>query len=163
MVQQEIATIGGERFSVGYERLLARTLGVGRLACLTARVRSHSLDRELGAGADPASSPRLAARAAQLTSPGTRAAVADGLERLLSAARGPQRRWSALSRHRQLLANAAELQDLAALLRGDTPLYARGIAILNQLLTDGTSPAYHGDDEALALQLGEARELAGGD
>jgi hypothetical protein len=162
MLQQEIAIIGGESFSIGYERHLARTLDVGRLACLMARARSHSLDRALSAGADPATSPQLAARAAQLTSSGTRAAVADGLERLLNAARGPQRRWSALSHHRhQLLANAAGLQELATLLRGDTPLYARGIAILNQLLTDGTSAAYRGDDQALALQLGVARALAG--
>src|SRR5271155_3049800 len=150
MLSQKIGTIDGESFSVGYERLVVRSLGPGRLARMTARVHSQSLDRALIAGADPSGSPQLAARAAQLTSRRTRVLIAGGLERLLRAAQGPQKRWWAASRRGQLLANASRLHELATLLVSGSPLYARGIAMLNQLLTDGTGPAYLGDGESLA-------------
>lgn len=120
-------------------------------------MRSQSLDRALIAGADPSSSAQLAARAAQLTSARTRALIAEGLERLLRVAQGPRRRWCAVSRRGELLANASRLHELAGLLVSDAPLYARGIAMLNQLLTDGTGPAYLGEGERLARQLDEAR------
>lgn len=162
MLSQEIGTVGGESFSISYKRLLGRTLGPGWLARLAAHIHSQSLDRALIAGADPAGSPQLAARAAQLTTSRTRALIAEGLERLVVAAQGPQKRWRAVSRHGHLLANAAELHELAALLRGGAPLYARGIAILNQLLTDGTGPAYLGAGESLAYLLDEARTAMDG-
>jgi hypothetical protein len=57
-------------------------------ARLVARVRAAALDRALLAGADPARSSQLAARAHALTSPRSRAAAADGLERWLSSADG---------------------------------------------------------------------------
>ncbi len=157
MLSQKIGSVDGESFTVGYERRVVHALGPGPLARVTARVRSQSLDRALIAGADPASSALLAARAAQLTSAHTRALIAEGLERLLRAAQGPQRRWWAVSRRGQLLANASRLHELAALLASGTPLYARGIAMLNQLLTDGTGPAYFGEGERLTRWLDEAR------
>jgi hypothetical protein len=162
MLSQEIGTINGESFSAGYERLVARSLGPGRLARMAARVHSHSLDRALIAGADPSGSPQLAARAAQLTSPRTRALIAEGLQRLVRAAQGPQKRWRAASRRGQLLANASRLHELASALASGAPLYARGIAMLNQLLTDGTGPAYLGDGESLARRLDEARTALAG-
>jgi hypothetical protein len=39
-------------------------------------------------------------------------------------------------------ANADELAALAALLRAEVPVYARGLAMLRNLLTDGAGPAY---------------------
>jgi hypothetical protein len=42
-------------------------------------------------------------------------------------------------------------------LASDVPVYARGIALLNELLTDGNGPAYHGTVESLARRLDEAR------
>jgi hypothetical protein len=42
-------------------------------------------------------------------------------------------------------------------LASDLPVYARGIALLNQLLTDGNGPAYHGTVDSLARRLEEAR------
>jgi hypothetical protein len=156
MLSQKIRTVDGESFSVGYERRVVSSLRPGPLARLTARVHSQSLDRALIAGADPSGSPRLAARTAQLTSPRTRALIAGGLERLLRGAQGPQRRWWAVSRRDQLLANASRLHELAGMLASDLPLYARGIALLNQLLTDGSGPAYHGPGEGLARRLDEA-------
>ena len=51
-------------------------------------------------------------------------------------------------------ANRTQLLELAARLRDDAPVYARGMAELNLMLRDGTGPAYldrHG--EALSRQL----------
>src|SRR5271170_3692378 len=156
MLSQKIGAVDGESFSIGYERRVVRSLGPSPFARMAARMRSQALDRALIAGEDPSSSQQLAARAAYLTSPRTRAAIADGLERLLRAAQGPQRRWWAVSRRGQLLANASRLHELAGLLASDGPLYARGIAMLNQLMTDGTGPAYLGPGEGLERRLSEA-------
>ncbi len=156
MLSQGLQAVGADSFSIDYQRRGIRTLAPGPLARLGARLRSHSLEQALIAGADPVLSPQLAARAAQLTAPGARAQIADALERVLRAARGPQRRWWAVSPSSPVIANAAEIRELAALLRGDTPVYARGVAILNQLVTDGTGPAYRGTAYALAARLHEA-------
>jgi hypothetical protein len=157
MLSQKVVAVDGESFSTAYEHRVVRSLGPSPLARVTARMRAQSLDRALIAGGDPSGSPQLAARAAQLTSPHTRAAIAGGLERLVRAAQGPQRRWWAVSRRGPLLANASRMHELASLLVSDVPLYARGIAMLNQLLTNGTEAAYHGTDAHLARRLDEAR------
>jgi hypothetical protein len=140
-----------------HRHVARRTLGPGRVARLAARARPGSLDRQLIAGLDAADSPQLAARAARLVTPRTRALLAEGLERLLGAAQGPQRRWCAVGQRAPLLANAQEIRELTLLLRGETPLRARGIAILSELLSDGTGPAYQGGREDLARRLAEAR------
>jgi hypothetical protein len=137
-------------------RVAAWAFGQGRLACLAARVRSQSLDRALIAGADPGSSAALAARAAMLTSPRSRAQIAEALEHLVCAAHAPRRRWWAVSPNGPVPANAEAIRELAALLRRDTPLYARGIAVLSQLLTDGCGPVYDGSEESLARELRHA-------
>jgi hypothetical protein len=138
-----------------------RTLTPGLCVRFGARVRAGSLDRALIAGADPASSTLLAARAVALSSPGTRDLIATGLERLIEAACGPQRRWCAVGRGDSILANAPEIRRLVAALRGDAPLKARGVAIVSDLLSDGAGPAYHGRPEDLARRLDEARMAAG--
>jgi len=135
--------------------------GEGATACgpldrLLARLFSGRLDRALAAGADPATSPRLAARAAILTSPGTRAELARCLEGLVAAAHGPHRRWWAASQYATVLANAEELQALAGVLRGPVPAYARGLALLHELVRDGAGPAHQGRPEALAGELARA-------
>ena len=142
--------------------LMSSALDPSRATRLIARLRQRSLDRELIAGAEPASSPRLATRAARLASTRERTLLAEGVERLLAASRGPKRRWSAVSRREPLLLNAAELAELASLLRSGTPLYVRGIAIVDRLLTDGTSPAYFGSAESLTRELRAARVAMGG-
>jgi hypothetical protein len=162
MVSQKIAHIGIEDPPFGFDRAATRTLDPSPLARLVARLRACALERALIAGADPAGSPQMAARAAQLTSPRTRAQLAEGLERLLDAAQAPQRRWWALSRRGVVLANAAAIGDLSALLRAETPLYARGVAIVNQLMTDGTGPLHGGRGEELARRLHEARAAMDG-
>ncbi|HTU77566.1 MAG TPA: hypothetical protein VMF09_02270 [Solirubrobacteraceae bacterium] len=157
MLSQRIEVAGGESFLLDYQRRVARALAPGWVTRIAARLRAPSLDRALISGADPASSQLLAARSAQLTSASSRGLIADGLERLIGAAQGPRTRWRAVSRGRSVLDNATELRELATLLRSRRPIYARGMAVLNELLTDGTGPAYAGEREDLASMLGRAR------
>jgi len=140
------------------ERRAARATDPGPLVRLGARLRSRSLDRALIDGANPAAAPQLAARAAMLTKRSTRARVADGLERLSRVERERRGRWQVLPYREAVHANASELFALAAVLRGPSPVYARGVAMLARLLTDGTGPAYtdHSGTE-LALELSAAR------
>jgi hypothetical protein len=135
----------------------ARVLEPSASARLLARVFSHRADRALIDGADPSASPVLAARAARLGAARTRSELARALEALVRAAQGPQRRWWALSSPTSVLANSSELHALASLLDSGAPVYARGVAAVNQLLSDGTGPAYQGDATRLARAVGDAR------
>jgi hypothetical protein len=57
-----------------------------------------------------------------------------------------------------ILGNRSDLLELAAMLRRDRPLYGRGVAMLNVILTDGTGPAYTDrSGDALTRQLQIAR------
>jgi len=136
------------------DRLLAPAAGVR----LIARLRHSKLDRALSCGADPAASPLIAARATQLSRPRIRNQIAGGLERLARGPDQPGARARILPSDAAARANRPELLELARLLRGDRPLYARGIAMLEVALTDGAGPVYtdtHG--EVLGRQLRLAR------
>jgi hypothetical protein len=127
-------------------------------ARLAARLLAGRLDRALIEGADPASRPRLAARAALLNTRSARDELADGLDVVLASAQSPPRRGRALPRHASVLANAALLRELAGMLRGPSPLYVGGIARVHRLLTDGTGPMYTSrDGVTLERELREAR------
>jgi hypothetical protein len=123
---------------------------------LRARSRRLELDHALAGGADPSSSPLLAARAAQLVAPANRYRLAQALERLaLTADSGL---FHTVPRRRTVDVNRPQLIDLAGQLRKGRLLYARGIAILELVVIDGTGPAYtDARGEGLARQL----ELAG--
>jgi hypothetical protein len=129
----------------------------GGLARLAARVRAGSLDHALAEGADPRSSKQLAARARLLTSRCRRIQAAQALEQLVRRAQGPHRRWWALSQHNAVLANSSELHGLASLLRSERPVYAHGVAALNDLLSDGTGPVYRDEDAELGPRLRRVR------
>jgi hypothetical protein len=144
-------------FPSRYERATKGALKPGRLARVLARARASTLNGALAAGRDPTCSPLLAARALQLTSPRSRASLAGGLDLLLRCAQAPPSRWRARGRRDAVCANASALGELAALVAGTSPLYVRGVAALEQLLSDGTSPAYRGDPETLARRLRECR------
>jgi len=125
---------------------------------LRARMRRLELDQALADGADPSSSPLLAARAAQLVAPAARHRLAAALERLVLAGDAPVTRWHVTPARRGLEANRWRVLDLATTLRRSGLLYARGIAILELVLIDGTGVAYtDARGEGLARQL----ELAG--
>src|SRR2546430_1931839 len=95
-----------------------RALRPPRGARIAARIFAGRLDRALIAGADPATSPRLAARAAMLTARASRAELADGLEQIVASAQRPPSRGRALPLHASVLANAPLMRELAATLRG---------------------------------------------
>jgi hypothetical protein len=129
---------------------------------LVTRVRARlgrlELDHALAGGADPSSSPLLAARAGQLVAPGARRRLAASLERFVLTAHAPRSRVRVLPRRCAIDANRSRMLELAATLRTGGLLYARGIAILELVLIDGRGPAYtDARGEGLARQL----ELAG--
>ncbi len=160
MVHGATATLQG--FAATYDRIAERTIEPSWTSRTMARLRSRALDRALIAGADPADSTQLAARACKLTSRSNRALLAAGIERLLFAAVAPPSRAHLAPQRTAVLAQADQLRRLAALLRGQSPLYARGLAMLGELLTDGTGPVYRGEPDALGWRLEEARwALAG--
>jgi len=135
-----------------------RLLGPSAAVRVAAHLGRGMLDRALTDGADPAASPLIAARTAQLGSGSTRARIADGLERLALSADNPRGRVRILPSRAAILSNRSELLELAAMLRRDRPLYAHGVAMLNLILTDGTGPAYTDrSGDALTRQLQIAR------
>lgn len=114
-----------------------------RLA-LIARWRAAQLDRQLAAGVSPAASSLLAMRSERLTSPRFRARVADGLSRSIRDVETRTPGFSAAARpHRaEVVAARTVLATLDRRLRGAEPVSARGVALLESLLTDGTSALY---------------------
>jgi hypothetical protein len=137
---------------------LERTLHPGALARLEARLRAGVLDQAIAAGADPASLPAMAHRAAMLTSRRVRARLADGIENLVADVRQPARRLHVMPARPAVAAGRELLLELAEILRGPSPVYARGVALLLVLLRDGTGPAYVAGGEAeLGRHLRAAR------
>lgn len=120
----------------------ARLLGPSGTARAAARLRRGKLDRALIAGVDPVASRLIAARTAQLGRRSTPAGLADGLERLARSADEPHGRSRILPSRAAVLRNRSDLLELAGTLRSDVPLYARGLAMLNVILTDGTGVTY---------------------
>lgn len=122
--------------------------GLGRLrrpstAGLRACVQAHRLDGDLAAGVPTWATPAHAARARRLTGRRTRAALARGLERLLAAADGPRGLSPAVPPCAdQVRAARPALLLVAARLRRDGPVGARGAAQLRVLLTDGAGPCF---------------------
>jgi|SRR5689334_15278240 hypothetical protein len=153
---------GRAEFVADFDRFAACRFDPGVTARLAARLRRHALDRALIEGADPAATEQLAARVARLTSRSMRREVARGLDHLARDGREPGGRWRVRPLRAAAAANASELHALAARLRGPGPLYARGIAMLSSLLTEGTGPAYNDSrGDLLAQRLRDAREAMG--
>ena len=126
---------------------------------LRARTRRLELDRALAEGADPASSPLLAARAAQLVARANRYRLAAAIEHLALTAAAPRGLLRTVPRRGAVHPNRTQLMDLAGTLRRGGLLYARGIAILELVLIDGSGPAYsdaRGEGLARQLQLAAA-------
>lgn|ERR1700761_6262750 len=141
-----------------------RLLAPGRWTRLLARSRHAALDRAIASGVDVSASPLLAARAAQLTRPGMRRQVAASLEQVAAFSDGcSYPRFRVVPRRAVTRQNREELIKLAGILRDGGPAYARGIALLELVVTDGAGPAYTDRDGArLAQRLHHARaRLAG--
>jgi hypothetical protein len=126
------------------------------LSRLLARVNRLELDRALVDGADPAGSPVLAARAAQLAGRSNRERLAVALERVALTVDELPGRVRTLPLRGAVRANRAELLELATILRDGGVLYAGGIAAAELVLIDGTGPAYtdrRGEGLARRLQI----------
>jgi hypothetical protein len=101
------------------------------------------LDAQLADGVSPLRDAALALRARQLVSRQSRERLAAGLEGLVRKAE-----WPPLPRgvaiplvRRQILEARTGLLGLAACLRAERPLYARGMALVSDLLTYGAGRA----------------------
>jgi hypothetical protein len=149
-------------FAGSFDRVAERTIEPNPLARLTARLRARRLDKQLIAGADPARSRQLAARACRLTSSAHRRALAFAIERLLRSAREPANFWGVAPQRKAVTDHAGELSSLASLLRSHSPLYASGIAMVDRLVFDGTGPAYVGEPAVLGERLSQARHALTG-
>jgi hypothetical protein len=136
-----------------------------------ARSRAARLDRELAEGASPEASASLAARAAELTSTEFRRDLAASVRRILVAA-GEPAQAPARPVHSPLRAarpvrvplrttrisrSAARLAEVACRLLEPGPVPVRGVALVTQLLADGTGPLYR---EAARDDLGTLVERA---
>jgi hypothetical protein len=123
---------------------------------LAARVMTARLDRELAAGRPPGWSGPSMARADRLVSPPFRAALADDWDRVPRLPARP--RW--LLRRDAVAAAEPAIRLLTARLRAPRPVTARGVALANELLTDGTGPLYNPASAVpLAAALAEAAAL----
>jgi hypothetical protein len=144
-------------------RTLERVLHPGAVARLEARLRAGILDQAIAAGADLASSPAMAHRAAVLTSPRVRARLVDGIEKLVAGTERPARQLRLMPARPAVRSRRDLLLELAEILRGPSPVYARGVALLLVLLRDGTGPAYVAGGEAeLGRHLRAARAALDG-
>ena len=114
-----------------------------RLA-LTARWRAGELDRQLAAGASLGAGALLALRGQRLTSRRYRARLAAGLTRAVRDAEAGTRGFSAAVRPDQceVIGARTVLATLDRRLRAAEPVSAQGVALLELLLTDGTSSLY---------------------
>jgi len=138
-------------------------LAPGRWTRLMARGRHATLDRAIADGADPAGSPLLAARSAQLATMQMRTRIAADLERVARSAAERCSRFQTLPSPEAVRQNHGELMALAGTLREGGAAYARGIALLELVVTDGAGPAYIDPDGAvLARRLRQARERLAG-
>jgi hypothetical protein len=135
-----------------------------RSATRRERVASHvfgdRLDRELAAGARPEASATLSLRASQLACPASRRMLASTVARLIRSSQEPLATLGPL-RSRGLLDRVAaarpELEELIEHLLAPAPVSARGVAIVQLLLTDGTGPLHgHGSSAELGRVLRQA-------
>lgn len=118
---------------------------ISALLRLQVLVGRGPLDRRLAEGCSPATDPRLAMRAAQLSRPALRAGLALALrdavrctgETALTLRRRPQAPVDVAS----VRACASEINELARALT-DTCPRVRGVAIAHELLKDGLGPLY---------------------
>jgi hypothetical protein len=108
--------------------------------------RRAALTRQLAEGADAASTAELALRAAQLTSDRQRRQLARSLRRTITDARQPamtRALVSIVNRSAVLEADDA-LQATIARLADPEPVAAKGMAMLERLVTDGVwSPVFN--------------------
>jgi hypothetical protein len=106
--------------------------------------QAGELDRQLAAGANPRASPVLALRAKKITAPRSRRRIAAGLAGTLRRVQDTRIGLTAAVRPqvREVVAARAVFAALDRRLCAPEPVTARGLAMLQALLTDCASPLY---------------------
>jgi hypothetical protein len=118
------------------------------------------LDSELASGADPASSPALTLRAAQLQSRAGRSRLANAIVERLGRAHEPNLGRSTIAgqqQHAEIREYADNLRALVARLRDDRPVDIQGAAMTARLVNDRTSPLYRNGGQSLGSAVLSAR------
>lgn len=106
-------------------------------------ILSRRLDDDLARGASPERTSELALRARRLVDRPRREELAASLENLVEyAERRPAITDAVPLARREIRESSALLRMLAARLRDPRPVYARGAALISQLVHDGTGPAF---------------------
>jgi hypothetical protein len=126
-------------------------------------LRRGKLDSLLAAGADPSWDPELGLRAAQISTPRRRHALAQSLERAIWEAHRPPR-WGCAAPldRRAIRAATPELSALALDLRVAPAPAAQGVALATQLLRNPDSPLYAlGGERALRVGAVATRRALG--
>jgi hypothetical protein len=124
---------------------------------MRARWRRNSLDEQLAHGADPATSPELDLRAAQLRSRRERSRIANALVEIVGdARRGEPVTIKVRPQRAHIRAAADDLLELVERLRDDQPVGVRGAAMAARLLSDSASPLrrHGGQDLQHAIRAG---------
>jgi hypothetical protein len=125
-----------------------------------ARVRAHSLDERLLAGASSEESRLMKARTAELLDPHNRAGVARALREMLDAAEHARRIFmKAQVRLREIPIIRAEssIRDLCDVLEGSMPVSPRGVILADRLIRDGESPMFWPSQDSIEDAVKEAR------
>ena len=124
----------------------ARRVGPHRVSAadrIAVALTSFDLDRRLASGEDPDSSPRLALRGRRLQRRRHRDELAKRINLALAAAE--DRPWSGGSSvpldREEVIRCRVQLLDLAELVRCG-PVTVRGLAMVGQMLRDGSSPLF---------------------
>jgi Trp operon repressor len=126
---------------------------------LAARLATRRLDDQLARGIAPDTRAALTLRAQALGKPETRDALAQRLMLALDSARRPPppRAARVPIPHKQVLAAAGELEELAERLLTPGPVAARGLAQVSVMLSDGCGPLFwHRTPEALSTVAARA-------
>jgi hypothetical protein len=112
-------------------------------------LQRSDLDRRLAGGAPAGESPKLAARASQLQSRRTRLRLAEAIERVVEAAEHPRPGFAASAPlcASEIRDNQSDLLLLAEDLASSDEVQPRGVAMVEELLTDGNSPIYRPSPE----------------
>jgi hypothetical protein len=110
---------------------------------VSARLRAHRLDQALAAGAAPDSSAGMSLRARALVRVETRRELAGALRRLTRTGVSPGALGSRVTTSGpRVSAVRDDLERLAERLLEPGPVSARGVALTQELLTDGTGPLF---------------------
>lgn len=130
---------------------------------LVARLAARRLDRQLAEGVSPGTSSQLSLRASVLTAPAKRRELADIIRRIARHEVEPAAFGVRLAASREQTSRARPaLERLAQRLVDPAPVDPRGVALTQELLSDGSGPLlWDRSQEDLGTRLAEALAALG--